>query len=97
MSDLFERVDIFGPEYEKERERRRLNEECVKSMANPKENWVHLQDTVWDLLRHSPTLTQKDRDILGWIDTVCVAQRDRCNREGWKNFFGLNDDSRRKG
>lgn len=85
MSDFWEKVDLFGPEFEKNRERQKLNDEWIKGIETPKENWLYLQDAVWDLVRHSPSLTEKDREVLGWIDTVCVAQRDRCRRERWNN------------
>ena len=85
MSDLFERVDLFGPEFEKNRERQKLNEQWVRGIDTPHDNWLHLQDAVWALLRHSSTLTQRDRDVLDCIDTVCRAQRDRCRQEKYKS------------
>ena len=83
MSDMFERVD--PSEWGRDKERHGLNERWVKGIDTPNDNWLHLQDTVWDLLRHSPTLTQRDRDVLDWIDTVCVAQRDRCQKEKYQS------------
>lgn len=85
MSDVWEIVDLFGPEFEKNRERQKLNEQWVRGIDTPQDNWLHLQDTVWDLLRHSPTLTQRDRDVLDCIDAVCVVQRDRCRQEKHKS------------
>ena len=67
--------------------RTQLNEQWVRGIDTPRDNWEHLQDTVWDLLRHSPSLTERDREVLDWIDTVCVAQRDRCRKERWDNLL----------
>lgn len=85
MSDVWERVDLFGPEFEKNRERQKLNEQWVRGIETPHDNWLYLQDAVWALLRHSPTLTQRDCDVLDCIDTVCRAQRDRCRQEKYKS------------
>lgn len=84
MSDLFEKVN--PSEFREEANRQTLNEQRIKSMRNIKENWVYLQDAVWDLFRHSPNLTEKDRKVLELVDDICLEQRARCNRDGGKSM-----------